>query len=172
MALEIERKWLVDPGSRPFDLDSYPSQHIIQSYLSFHPQIRLRDIDEGGMYLMTVKAGGGPEGSILARQEFEAQISAGSYHDLIGGKVGKTLEKTRFQVPDGKGHIFEIDVYEGEFAGLMVAEMEFDSEEEALAYPDPSWAAQDISTDPAYRNVVMAQDVPPQEGTPSGASFL
>lgn len=171
MALEIERKWLVNPHALPFDLDAYPHHHIIQSYLSFHPQIRLRNIDEGGSYLMTVKVGTGPGCNILTRHEFEAQISAGSYQDLIGDKVGKTLEKTRYQVPDGKGRTFEIDVYEGEFSGLVVAEMEFGSEEEALAYPDPSWATQDISTDPAYTNVTMAQGAPTQEDIPSKTSL-
>ena len=158
MALEIERKWLIDPRDLPFDLESFPHHHIIQSYLSFHPQIRLRDIDRGSLYLMTVKVGTGSEESVLARQEFEAQISPDSYQRLIEDKRGKTLEKTRYQVPDGQGHIFEIDLYEGEFAGLAVAEMEFRTEEEALAYPDPSWAGQDISADPAYKNVVMAQE--------------
>ena len=196
MALEIERKWLVDStkvSTLPFNLEVAERHRIEQSYLSFYPQVRLRSIDDGVRYLITVKASVqvSAEGAAqtpaqgvaqvsaesaaqvpeqeraqdvsrpyetLARREYEAEITPESYRALRPETQGKTLLKTRYVIPAGEGRTWEIDIYEGEFAGLVVAEMEFESEEAAAAFPTPAWALRDISIDPAFKNVVMAQE--------------
>lgn len=157
MALEIERKWLIDANSLPFDLEQAKHHHIVQSYLSFSPQIRLRSLDDSE-FVLTIKGKAASVGSNLAREEHEFAIEREAYLRLRAKTEGKTLEKTRYYLPHENGHCFEIDVYQGEFAGLAVAEMEFDSVEEAEAFENPSWVIKDISTDPYYRNVVMAQE--------------
>ena len=158
MALEIEKKWLIDLEAVPFDLEAAEKHHITQTYVCFQPQIRLRDIDYGQRFVMPVKADK-LAADALARYEFEAEITRDSYEDLSTQLVGKTIAKTRYVVPEpgDTGRKFEIDVFEGEFAGLTVAEMEFASEEDAQSYPLPSWVIEDISREPRYKNIVMAQ---------------
>ena len=158
MGVEIERKWLIDLDDVPFDLGSAQKQRIVQTYLSFDPQVRLRNVNDGETYVMTVKLGRG-EASQLMRGEFEAEITAASYEKLARESIGKVIEKTRYTVPEpgNTGRFFEIDVFEGEFAGLCVVEMEFASEEDAKVYGDPDWVLRDITYDATYKNIVMAQ---------------
>ena len=160
MALEIERKWLIDPQAVPFDLERAERTRIEQSYVSFKPQVRLRSLNDE-RFILTVKGKplGEPEQeSELARQEFEFELTREAYENLRGKTEGKVLRKTRYFVPQDQGRCFEIDIYEGEFAGLAVAEMEFATLEQAESFPTPDWVLEDISADPYYRNVVMAQE--------------
>ena len=193
MTLEIERKWLIDVEELPFPLERFERHRIVQSYVSFSPQIRIRSIDDE-RFILTVKCKAAGVESALAREEFELELSEGSYRHLLSKTEGKTLVKTRYVVPEaaigdgviagsidegasgedpsetmrgggvseasstcGDGRVFEIDVFEGDFEGLAFAEMEFASLEEAQAYPMPGWVRADVSEDPRYRNVVMAQ---------------
>lgn len=168
MALEIERKWLIDPAALPFEIERFEHHRIEQSYVSFSPQIRLRAVDDA-RFILTVKGKAAGLESALAREEHEFEISQEAYARLRAKTEGKTLAKVRYLIPEQAvtasampsaipgGRFFEVDVYEGAFAGLAVAEMEFASLEEAEAYPDPEWVKADVSTDPRFRNVVMAQ---------------
>ena len=171
MALEIERKWLIDPAALPLSLERFECHRIEQSYLSFSPQIRLRAIDDT-RFVLTVKGKASGQKSPLVRDEHEHELTEEAYAKLRGKTEGKTLLKKRYVIPEEavsdalpasatsaarSGRFFEIDVYEGEFSGLAVAEMEFASLEEAEAYPTPTWAKADVSADSRYRNVVMAQ---------------
>ena len=158
MGIEIERKWLVELENIPFDLEKAERHHLIQSYVCFNPQIRLRNVDNGSRFVMTVKPGRS-EKAVLSRPEFEAEITRESYEDLTRETVGKTLEKTRYIVPEpgDTGRKFEIDLFEGAYEGLCVVELEFASEEEAQSYPTPEWCTRDITYEPVFKNVVMAQ---------------
>ena len=53
--MEIERKWLVSPEKIPYDLSSLSSYHIDQAYCSFSPTVRVRSVDHGEKYILTVK---------------------------------------------------------------------------------------------------------------------
>ena len=182
MALEIERKWLIDVAELPFSLGCFERHRIVQSYVSFSPQIRIRSIDDE-RFILTVKGKAAGVESALAREECEFELSEDSYRDLLAKTEGRTLIKARYVIPEAaigegaiadaktegsfvegacetacaRGRVFEIDVFEGDFAGLAFAEMEFASLDEAQAYPTPSWARADVSEDSRYRNVVMAQ---------------
>ena len=156
--LEIERKWLVrDVSALPFDLDSVESHRLEQSYVSFRPQIRIRSFD-GERFVLTVKGHpAAPDVDDIVRVEYELEISEEEFLHLREKTEGRSISKTRYLVPQDGGLKFEIDLFEGMFAGLVVAEMEFPSVEAARAYPDPVWAERDISDDKTYSNVKMAQ---------------
>ena len=164
MALEIERKWLIDLDKLPFSLRGAEHHHIVQSYLSFSPQVRLRAIDDA-LFIMTIKGKSRQTESPLVREEREFELSRETYLELCAKTEGRTIAKTRYIVPEScacaqasdSSRIFEIDVFERDYVGLVMAEMEFASIEEAESYPMPSWALSDVSEDMRYRNVAMAQ---------------
>jgi adenylate cyclase len=66
--------------------------------------------------------------------------------------AGKVV-KTRYELPRG-GHVWEVDVFEGENAGLVVAEIELGSADEAFERPD--WLGEEVSEDPRYLNARLA----------------
>ncbi|MBQ6454910.1 MAG: hypothetical protein IJJ32_02310 [Eggerthellaceae bacterium] len=164
MALEIERKWLIDKDKLPFSLDAAERHHIVQSYLSFSPQVRLRAIDDA-WFVMTIKGKSKDADSPLVREEREFALSREAYLELRAKTEGRTIAKVRYIVPESDvdakasdtARIFEIDVFEGDYAGLAMAEMEFATIDEAESYPMPSWALLDVSEDMRFRNVAMAQ---------------
>ena len=155
-------------GCAPFPLEQAERHHIEQSYLSFSPQVRLRAIDDE-RFVLTIKGKAEESESPLVRGEREFAISRDAFLELRENAEGRVLIKTRYIIPEERmcgdsgeagfstGRVFEIDVFEGDYAGLAVAEMEFGNVEDAEAYPTPGWARADVSDDPRYRNVVMAQ---------------
>ena len=140
MTLEIERKWFIDVEELPFPLERFERHRIVQSYVSFSPQIRIRSIDDE-RFILTVKGKAAGVESALAREEFELELSEESYRHLLSKTEGKTLVKTRYVVPEAaiddgviadaktegsfvegpcetacaRGRVFEIDVFEGDF---------------------------------------------------------
>ena len=86
----------------------------------------------------------------VARREYEYEIPAADAHAILEELCVKPLiEKTRFVVEHG-GHTWEIDVFEGDNAGLVVAEVELESEDEEVTLP--AWAGEDVSDDVRYYN--------------------
>jgi CYTH domain-containing protein len=73
---------------------------------------------------------------------------------------GRRLHKLRKVVPHG-GHEIEVDVYRGELEGLVVAEVEFPSEEAARAFEPPGWFGEEVTGDPRYLNETLATDGAP-----------
>jgi CYTH domain-containing protein len=70
----------------------------------------------------------------------------------------RPIEKTRHDVPHGE-HVWEVDVYGGRHEGLIVAEVELDEEREPVDFPD--WIGQEVTGDPRFSNVVLAEsDIP------------
>jgi adenylate cyclase len=148
---EIERKFLV--ARMPENLDQYPHALIRQGYLASGPgaaQVRLRQ--KGESCYLTVKGPGGP-----TRIEEEIEIDARRFEALWPLTEGARLEKTRHDIPD-RSHTIELDIYHGRLAGVVVAEVEFDSEAEAAVYQPPDWLGADVSNDPRYSNTRMAKE--------------
>jgi adenylate cyclase len=157
-AIEIERKFLV--SAPPPDLDRHPSSAIRQGYLAIEPsgtEARVRDRD--GVAVLTVKQGGG-----RTRVEVEVPIEAGAFERLWPLTEGRRIEKTRHLVPAGDGLVIELDVYGGDLAGLVVAEVEFPSEAAADAFVAPEWLGRDVTADDRYKNQRLALD-----GAPDGS---
>lgn len=143
--MEIERKFLV--GELP-QLDGYLHSEIVQGYVSFSPEIRVRQLDD--KYYRTEKG----EGMII-REENEWEISKSEAEKLFKEVKTNLIEKTRYYIPYNK-YVIELDIYKGIFKGLIVAEVEFESMEEAQAFTPPDWFIEDISEKREYRNKILA----------------
>lgn len=145
--MEIERKFLLN--KLPEDLKEYPFKKINQSYISVNPVIRIRKEDE--KYILTIKGKGH-----ISREEKEIFISAEEYENLYKKKETKEIVKKRYLYPLKCGLEAEIDIYEKNLSGLITAEVEFKSIEEAEEFHVPSFFGEDVSFDPAYKNANLA----------------
>lgn len=150
--MEIERKWMIDRTKLTFRPEELPSQKIEQCYVCFSPVIRIRKINEGERYILTVKS---PREGI-AREEFELPLTKEEYETLYEKREGNVIRKTRYIKKEGNLN-WEIDFFEGDLEGLSYMEIEFPSEEEARDYPIPGFATADVSDDPRYANAGLAQ---------------
>lgn len=151
---EIERKWLLDVNNIGCDFKNAKKTEMEQMYISFSPTVRIRKEDDS-RYILCVK--GKPEGGGLSRDEFEIEITADDYARLSGKADGRKICKTRFYVPDGIGHIMEIDIFKGELSGLAYMEIEFASDDEAISYTAPAWVLKDVTNDHRYKNAALAR---------------
>jgi adenylate cyclase len=145
--VEVERKFLV---SEPPDLDGTEAHEIDQGYLALGSggEVRLRR--RGADLLLTAKRGEG-----LAREEAEVGLDRESFERLWPLTEGRRLHKRRHLVPLGELEV-EVDVYSGELEGLVVAEIEFASEEEARSFEPPDWLGEDVTGDARYLNETLA----------------
>lgn len=147
MAHEIERKFLVSgDGWKPL----VTARHrLAQGYLATGDRsaVRVRIQDDAKAFLTIKSAVSG-----TTRQEFEYEIPVADARDLLKLAVGAVVAKTRHEVPLG-GHLWEIDVFEGDNAGLTVAEVELDLEDENVALPD--WISTEITGDKRYYNASL-----------------
>ena len=144
MAVEIERKFLVKGD---FMDDVASSFHIVQGYLASSPSVTVRIRMYGDKGFMTVK--GRTNDSGMSRFEWEKEIPADEAFMLLKLCGGGVIDKTRHVVPFA-GHVFEVDVFHGENEGLLMAEVELESEEEA--FEKPSWLGDEVTGDPRYYN--------------------
>ena len=145
MALEIERKFLVLDTS--FKHEAFSSSHIRQGYIcSGHGRtvrIRIRDTRA----YITIK---GPSlNGGLSRYEFEQEIPlADAEHLMLLCEPG-IIDKTRWLVTSGR-HTFEVDEFHGDNDGLVIAEVELGSEDEA--FQKPAFIGQEVTGDRRYYN--------------------
>jgi adenylate cyclase len=145
--MEVERKFLVTEAP---DLDRAESAEIEQGYLAIGSDGEVRVRRKGEKLLLTAKRGSG-----LSRQEAEVEIDRASFDQLWTLTDGRRLVKRRYVIPHGELRI-ELDVYGGELEGLIVAEVEFASEEEAKAFDPPGWLGEEVTGDHRYMNETLA----------------
>ena len=146
--MEIERKFLIN--SIPFPLDSYKARIIEQAYLCTEPVVRVRrDNDD---YYLTYKSKG-----LIVREEYNLPLTKESYEHLLKKADGIIITKTRYEIPEKDGLTIELDIFNGEYEGLMLAEVEFDTEEEALSYTPPAWFGEDVSNSSEYHNSTLSR---------------
>ncbi len=143
--MEIERKYLVEVP--PADYESFPHHEIEQAYLCTDPVVRIRREDDS--FYLTYKSKG-----LLVREEYNLPLNADAYAHLLKKADGKILTKTRYllPVPGRKDLTVELDVFSGKFAGLILAEVEFASEEDANAFIPPEWFSRDVTFSGEYQN--------------------
>ncbi|WP_051411154.1 dockerin type I domain-containing protein [Acetivibrio clariflavus] len=151
---EIERKFLIDPNKIPYDLDVLDKYEITQSYISFSPEIRLRNVD-GTRFYLTVKANVDSNG--LIREERNFWMTEEEYNNLFKKIEGNVIYKARYQGLDEHRRIFAIDIFKGDLEGLAYYEMEFPNEELANSYIPPSWVGKEVTSDKRYKNGSLAQ---------------
>jgi len=142
MAREIERKYLVDVTTWQPQGTGTP---YVQGYLNSHKERTVRVRLEGGTAKLTIK---GPTVGVT-RTELEYAIPHDDAVAMLELCERPLIEKTRhLETHDGKR--WEIDVFAGDNAGLVVAEIELASEDEPFSVP--SWAIREVSDDPRYYN--------------------
>lgn len=156
--MEIERKFLIEAGAElPADLDRHRSERILQGYLALEEGVEVRVRRRGTRAFLTIKSGGG-----RARLEEELEIDDGRFGRLWPLTEGRRVRKTRTNIPLGGGLVVELDVYADAHDGLVVAEVEFPSEQAADAFEPPPWLGREVTDDPRYKNRALALDgIPP-----------
>jgi len=151
---EIERKWLIKEEDIPYDLSKADIFEVEQSYISFDPEIRIRRINDGKFYTLTIKSNMSVDG--MVRDEVEYYITKESYELLLSKKEGITILKTRYQFVDENNVKRCIDIFHGELSGLVYLETEYKSEEEANK-DVIDWAIKDVTSDKRYKNQSLAR---------------
>lgn len=149
---EIERKFLVR-GPVPEGLVGRPIRQGYITAASDTAEVRLRQ--KGEACFLTIKSGGG-----LVRDEHEIAIGAAEFETLWQLTEGRRVEKTRYTGRLADGLEFELDVFEGHLAPLMLVEVEFPSEAAARAFIPPDWFGEDVTEDKSYRNSALALSRP------------
>ena len=142
MGKEIERKFLVKNDA----WRSVEGTKYRQGYLNSVKErtVRVRTIDDKGF--LTVK--GITVGT--TRLEYEYEVPASDADEMLTELCEKPLiEKKRYKIPLG-GFTFEVDEFFGENEGLIVAEVELESEDQA--FDKPEWLGEEVSGDPRYFN--------------------
>ncbi len=144
--MEIERKFLI--GELPPDLESFPHLLIEQAYLCVAPVIRIRRQDSE--YILTYKGSG-----MMSREEYNLPLTKEAYCHLLPKADGNIITKTRYLIPLGKEYrdlTAELDVFEGKFSGMILAEVEFPDEAAAEAFIPPAWFGEDVTFSEKYHN--------------------
>ena len=149
MGIEIERKFLVvGDGWRDQVEDEI---RLVQGYLTEDARTTVRVRIRGETAYLTIK--GATQG--ISRLEFEYPIPVADAETLLHElAVSPLIEKIRYRVRHG-GHLWELDVFAGANAGLVLAELELETVDEVFARPD--WLGAEVSDDPRYFNVNLAQ---------------
>jgi CYTH domain-containing protein len=142
MALETERKFLVNSEAWRRMGDAVP---YAQGYLSRGSGRTVRVRIAGQEAFLTIK---GPVIGIT-RQEFEYPIPVGDARSMLALCDGPVIEKTRTTIAIGS-HVWEVDEFAGDNAGLIVAEVELNHPSEHVEKPE--WVGSEVTGDPRYYN--------------------
>lgn len=148
MGREIERKFLVSGDGWKPGFDPKPMR---QGYLAFGPPVSVRIRVSDGRGVLNIK-----QSTLdISRDEFEYEIPAEEAEFMLMHLcAGQAILKTRHHVRHG-GLLWEVDVFEGANAGLVIAEVELDSEDQRVDLPP--WVGCEVSGDPRYLNSSLAQ---------------
>lgn len=149
MGVEIERKFLVQNDD--WKVQTASSYHIIQGYMVGEPSlaVRLRIIDDKEA-LLTIKG----KGEGIARPEYEYPIPVEDAKGMLALCGNRVLEKTRHLITAKNDLKWEVDVFAGRHAGLVLAEIELPTLDTPFERPD--WIGEDVSENPSYLNAVLA----------------
>ena len=146
--MEIERKYLIH--TLPDHLEDYPHRTLEQAYLCTEPVVRVRRDDND--YILTYKSKG-----LMVREEYNLPLTEEAYRHLLVKADGRIITKERYFIPYGDHLTVELDVFDGDLAPLLLAEVEFASEEEANAFTPPAWFGEDVTFSSKYHNSTLSQ---------------
>ena len=159
MGIEIERKFLVD--RLPFSFADLNGATIRQGYLIVAESgIELRIRQKQARFFQTIKAGEG-----LSRTEIEIELSEHQFRQLWPYTEGRRVIKTRYTLPVGN-HTAELDLFEGDLAGLVLVEVEFSSVEASRQFTPPAWFGVEVTEESRYKNKQLAVCGIPGDETP------
>ncbi|CAA0157337.1 putative adenylate cyclase [Tenacibaculum maritimum] len=145
MAVEIERKFLVT--SNHFKKESFQKKYIKQGFLNSNKErvVRVRINDNKGF--LTIKGASNKTGT--TRFEWEKEIDLQEANDLLDLCEKGIIEKYRYLVPSAP-HLFEVDEFVGDNAGLIIAEIELQHESEN--FKKPEWLGKEVTGKKEYYN--------------------
>lgn len=157
--MEIERKFTI--RSLPEHLTEYPCKELEQGYLCTQPVVRVRKSLKNGeaKYLLCYKSKLGMEkkeaGTAQVCREEELPLTKESYEILRSKADGRVITKTRYLIPY-RAYTIELDIFSGELAGLVFAEVEFPDEAAAAEFEPPEWFERDVTFDDRFKNNTLA----------------
>ncbi len=143
MGIEIEHKFLIDTDKLPALDNGYT---IKQGYIQTvdHTTVRVRIRNQDAFLTIKGKSVG------ASRLEFEYPIPLQDANEMMNKLCqSSVIDKTRYLVKH-EGHVWEVDIFEGSNKGLVVAEVELDSEEETFTLPN--WVTKEVTDDIRYFN--------------------
>lgn len=149
--IEIERKFLVT--SDLFKTDAHTKHQIAQGYLNSDPERTVRIRIKGESGFLTIKGKGNETGT--TRFEWETEIPLIEARPLLALCEKGMINKIRYEVKAGK-HVFEVDEFLGDNAGLIVAEIELKDENEPFL--KPHWLGTEVTNDERYYNAYLSKN--------------
>ncbi len=149
--MEIERKFLID--TLPENISQYPFRQLEQGYLCTEPVVRIRREDDD--YYLTYKSKG-----LMVREEYNLPLTKDAYQHLLPKIDGILITKKRYLIPLSEKLTIELDIFEDALAPLVLAEVEFTSEEEANAFTPPEWFGEEVTYSTKYHNSTLSQRKP------------
>jgi len=149
--LEIERKFLVT--SDAFKSEASHKNHIAQGYLNSNPERTVRVRVKGEIGFVTIKGKGNETG--MSRFEWETEIALVDAKNLLKLCESGVIDKIRYEVEIGN-HTYEVDEFFGDNEGLIVAEIELKSEDEA--FERPNWLGKEVTNDERYYNAYLSKN--------------
>ena len=148
MAVEIERKFRTNGVDF---LANQEGERLIQGYLSHDPRATVRLRVQGDRAWLTIK--GKTHGA--SRSEFEYPIPTADAHAMLEEMCPQgVIDKTRYRIRVGE-HVWEVDEFHGDNRGLVVAEVELDSEDQP--FERPPWLGEEVTGDPRYYNSALSR---------------
>lgn len=168
MGIEIEKKYTVK--MLPEELDSFPFHEIEQGYLNRNPAIRVRK--EDNVYYMTYKGQG-----VMKHTEYNLTLDEVSYLHLLKKADGNIIRKKRYLIPlnanafttlymqnnpllaekiESGEMVIELDIFQAPFEQIVIAEVEFPTEEAAMQYHPADWFSEDVTGDKTYSNSYLS----------------
>jgi len=154
MPLEIERKFLVDTQKWEPTNDG---TRMVQAYLGIEPNPTVRVRIAGDKAFLTIKG----RSKSISRPEFEYEIPADEAWEMMKLAISNPVEKIRYKIMH-EGFLWEVDVFLGKNEGLVMAELELESENQV--FPRPDWLLSEASGDRKYYNSYLSEH-PFQEWT-------
>lgn len=157
MAVEIERKFLVEDDAWHAAVTG--RMRIRQAYLSRNGRasVRIRLIDDNAA-MLAIKSADKTGGPALLRSEFEYAVPVDDAMAMLDLRIGLVIDKIRHLIPAGNGRTWEVDVFAGAHEGLVLAEIELESPDETVDLP--RWIGREVTGDPRYGNLALAQSEP------------
>ena len=142
--MEIERKFLINE-SLWAKLNKPAPKRIQQAYLSDDKNCIVRVRTKGSKGFLTIKG----KSVGISRSEYEYEIPLDEAEKMIAKFCPKVLSKDRYEIHVGK-HLWEVDVFHGKLAPLIIAEIELSREDESFEMPE--WVEKEVSDDLEYFN--------------------
>ena len=134
--MEIERKYLI--RELPQNLETYSYHDIEQAYLCTAPVVRIRRQDD--RYILTYKSSG-----MMAHEEYNLPLTREAYEHLKAKADGNAITKRRYLISLDDVLTIELDLFSGTFAGMILAEVEFPTEEAPNTITPPDWFIEDLN---------------------------